>query len=119
MRKFAVLFIVLFCSLSIVQAQNLWDGLVASFPFNGKITDGSGGNSTAYAISLTADCKGKINSAVSFNGSNSSIDLGINRAINSILNDFTISYWINKSNTNNGCVVASYSSQNDSYWRFI
>ena len=96
------------------------NGLVAWYPFNGNANDstGKGLSGTVYNATLTSDRFGKANSAYSFNGINSYIDLGIDTAINNVLNDFSLSYWI-KTNIEGGCIISSYSNENGSYWRFL
>jgi hypothetical protein len=98
----------------------LTNGLVAYYPFCGNANDASGSNNngTVNGATLTTDRFGNANSAYNFNGTSSYIDLGINSAINSILGDFSISYWI-EPNSNTGCVLSSYSNQNSSNWRMI
>jgi len=97
------------------------NGLVGWWPFNGNAIDesGLGTNGIINAATLTSDRFGIINKAYYFNGTNANIDLGINQSINSILNDFSISYWL-KSENNGGTIFANYSSQGvpaSSQWR--
>jgi hypothetical protein len=97
------------------------NGLVAAYTFTGNANNvfGNGTNGIVNNATLTTDRFGITNNAYEFNGINSNVDLGINPGINSIVNDFTISYWVNKTNNLYGTVVASYSSQNGSFWRFV
>lgn len=98
----------------------LTNGLVAYYPFCGNANDASGNNNngTVNGASLTTDRFGNSNSAYNFNGTSNYIDLGINSAINSILGDFSISYWI-KPESSGGCVLSSCSTSNVNGWRII
>ncbi len=98
----------------------LSNGLVAYYPFCGNANDASGNNNngTVNGASLTTDRFGNANSAYNFNGTSNYIDLGINSAINSILGDFSISYWI-KPESSGGCVLSSCSTSNVNGWRII
>ena len=96
------------------------NGLVGWYPFNGNANDesGKGTNGSVSGATLTTDRYNKLNSAYSFSATNkSNIDLGQNSAINGLLNDFTITYWINNT-SGDGVVFSSYSTQQGSYWRF-
>ncbi len=97
------------------------NGLVSAYTFNGNANNmfGNGTNGVVSNAVLTTDRFGISNNAYEFNGINSNIDLGINQGINSIMNDFTISYWVYKTNNLLGNVISSYSNQSGSYWRFI
>jgi len=98
------------------------NGLVGWYPFSGNANDesGLGTNGVINAAVLSSDRFGSVNSSYLFNGINSSIDLGINPSINSILNDFTLSYWVKIGvSPGGGVVISSYSNQNSSSWRFI
>ncbi len=97
------------------------NGLVSAYTFNGNANNmfGNGTNGVVSNATLTTDRFGISNNAYEFNGVNSNIDLGINQGINSIMNDFTISYWVYKTNNLLGNVISSYSNQSGSYWRFI
>jgi hypothetical protein len=94
------------------------NGLVGWYPFNGNANDesGLGTNGVINSALLSNDRFGNNNEAFYFNGTTSNIDLGINPSINSILNDFSLSYWI-KSEVNGGTIFANYSSQGGSSWR--
>ncbi|MFZ4414378.1 MAG: LamG-like jellyroll fold domain-containing protein [Bacteroidales bacterium] len=96
------------------------NGLVSAYIFSGNANNvyGTGTNGIVSNATLTTDRLGNTNSAYSFNGTNSSIDLGINTGINGIMNDFSISYWVYNTNTAIAFVLASYSNQGGSYWRF-
>lgn len=96
------------------------NGLVSAYTFTGNANNvfGNGSNGVVSNAILTTDRFGIVNNAYEFNGTNSSINLGINQGINSIVTDFTISYWVYKTNNLFGNVVSSYSNQSGSYWRF-
>jgi hypothetical protein len=98
------------------------NGLLGWYPFNGNANDEStlGTNGTVNNVTLTSDRNNISNKAYYFNGVNSDIDLGINQSINSISNDFTISYWFNATNlgsiiTNQGAMILASCGDN---WRF-
>ena len=101
-------------------AQIPTNGLVGYYPFTGNANDASGNsnNGTVYGATLTSDRFGNPNSAYLFNGTNSYIDLGIDATLNSILGDFSLSYWVETDSTG-GTVFASYSNQGSSAWRII
>jgi hypothetical protein len=77
----------------IIHAQ-LTNGLIAYYPFNGNAHDLSGNNhhGTVYNAVLTADRNGNANSAYSFNGSNTRIEIPDN--INFHMSNFTIAAWV-------------------------
>ncbi|MCX6182760.1 MAG: T9SS type A sorting domain-containing protein [Bacteroidetes bacterium] len=63
-------------SVTAAFSQNLDSGLVGYFPFNGNVNNkGSGSNGANYGASITSDRFNNPNSAYSFNGSSSYIDL--------------------------------------------
>ena len=98
------------------------NGLVSAYVFSGNANNvyGNGTNGVVNNATLTTDRLGNANSAYSFNGTDCSIDLGINSEINGILTDFTFSYWVYNTNMSaGGGVLASYSIQDGSYWRFL
>ena len=97
------------------------NGLVAAYFFNGNANDlsGNGSNGTVSNATLTTDRNGNANSAYSFNGTSSNISLGIDTAVNSIFNNFSISYWINKIDSNQGLVIGSGSTQAGGSHRFL
>ena len=89
--------------------QNLDEGLVAYYPFNGNANDesGNGKNLTVNGAALAKDRYGKSNSAYSFDGNDSLIG---DKSLNGIQN-FTESIWFKVEanpkgrlfNTPNGC----------------
>jgi hypothetical protein len=73
---------------------NLYNGLVACYPFNGNANDTSGNNhhGTVLGPQLTFDRFGNPSSAYQFDGVDDYIDLGVFSDI-SLSNNFTISVW--------------------------
>jgi hypothetical protein len=97
------------------------NGLVSAYPFNNNANNefGNGTNGIVNNVVKTTNRFGILNSAYQFNSlNNSNIDLGINPGINSIIDNFSISYWVYKTGTNIMSVVSSYSDENSSFWRW-
>jgi hypothetical protein len=90
-------FIILFLLASSAFAS-LTDGLVAYYPFNGNANDasGNGNHGAVYGAALTTDRFGSTNSAYSFDGVNTYIDMGV---LNINL-PVTVSLWFNSSSIN-------------------
>jgi|GEM_PF-840618 len=92
---------------------NLQNGLVAFYPFNGNANDasGNGNNGTEQTINYTLDRFGIPNSCVNFPKSNttSQIDLGTN--INPA--KFSLSFWINQTNTKTNAFNVPISKYNN------
>lgn len=123
MKKLFTFFGYLMLTVSI-SAQISTNGLVAYYPFNGNANDscgynGSHHNGTVSNAALTTDRDGVPNRAYGFNGLNSYINLGVNMGINSLQYDFTIAYWIYRTTSTSGGIIASFSTQDDSNWRFL
>jgi len=100
------------------------NGLLGWYPFSGNANDesGLGTNGNVFNAILSLDRFNVSNSAYNFNGNNSIIDLGVNGSINSIVNDLSFSYWVKLdlgSPWPRNTVLASYSNQQGSSWRFI
>jgi hypothetical protein len=98
MRKhyFLLLPVLIACFSMQVSAQvNLQQGLVAYYPFNGNANDesGNGNHGILHNISFSVDRHGNSNSAISFNGVNSRINLNANLHASGF--PLTYSYWIN------------------------
>ena len=72
------------------------DGLVGWWPFNGNANDesGNGNNGTVNDASLTTDRFENANSAYSFNGISSYINIGHNASLQRANTNFSLSYWI-------------------------
>ena len=103
MKKFTILFLlsVLIGGLSNGFGQvNLDSGLVGYWPFNGNANDESvnGNNGTVNGATLTTDRFGNGNSAYSFDGSNTYIDVSDNNSLD-LTSAFTLSVWIYQTNT--------------------
>ncbi|MHA2101440.1 MAG: LamG domain-containing protein, partial [Candidatus Kariarchaeaceae archaeon] len=74
------------------KAQNLQDGLIAYYPFNGNANDesGNGNNGQEYGVSPTTDRFGNLNSAYFFDGIDDYINIG-----NVINDNRSVSVWFN------------------------
>ena len=96
-------------TISIAQVPNYvpTNGLVGWWPFTGNANDLSvnNNNGTVNGATLTADRFSNVNSAYSFDGVNDLIDYG--NTIN-ILDNFSISFWINTSQVTTGTFPAGY-----------
>ncbi len=81
--------------LIIILDQDLYDGLVAWYPFNGNADDFSGNSNHGinYNAVTTTDRKGKLNSAYYFDGDDSFIEIVPESNVSSI-QDFSISLWM-------------------------
>ena len=107
------------CALTNQQVYNSYYpcGPVATYHFTGNANDVSGNNinGTVYNATLTADRNGIANSAYSFDGSTSYIDLGNNALLQLYATDFTISAWVylNQYSTSYGSGVVSNRDAND------
>lgn len=109
MKKIYTLF-ALFGILSNIKSQNicnvnqlpsnLQNGLIAFYPFCGNSSDVTTNayNGTVYNATLTTDRFGNTNSAYSFNGTNTRIDV-TNPFFNPSWTDYTISAWFNSNNS--------------------
>ncbi len=75
--------------------DDLTNGLVAYYPFNGDASDesGNGNDGTVYGATLVPNRFGNPNRAYSFNGVGNYINCGNNPSLN--LSTFSISYWVN------------------------
>ena len=74
-------------------------GLVGWWPFTGNVNDesGNGNNGINSGATLSSDRFGSINSAYSFNGTSN--EISITDSLLNLVSDFTISCWMNSSNT--------------------
>ena len=88
------------------------NGLVAYYPFSGNAGDssGNGNHGTVNGATLTSDRFGNAGKAYSFDGLSNYVDLGSTPSLNSLQVNFTLSYWINKLSSENGMIIASYTS---------
>ena len=83
------------------------NGLVAYYPFNGNANDASGNsnNATTVQATLTTDRYGNLNSAYSFNGTNSYI--GFTNVPTTQVDNWSITAWVKPSSLNQvGIAVA-------------
>lgn len=89
-----------FLGTSVVLAD-LNDGLVAYYPFNGNANDESenGNNGAIYQATLTEGRFGTQNSALSFNGTNSYVEINDSPSL-SFKSNFCISVWFNNFRSN-------------------
>ena len=103
-----------------LSAQSLPSGLVAAYSFNegsgSKVTDLSGNNITGTVFGATWTTAGKYGNALSFNGSNSYVDLG-NPAVLNLTSSMTVSAWINSTGNppDDGQIISK--SDNYSGWQ--
>lgn len=90
-RTFTTFFFLLF--LIMLNAQDLTNGLVGYYSFDGNANDGSsnGYNGTATDITYVADHNGEAGKAASFNGSSSKIVTALHQKG---LTEYTISVWV-------------------------
>jgi hypothetical protein len=72
------------------------NGLIGWWPFNGNANDesGKGNNGKVTTASLTLDRKGSANSAYSFNGNGSFIEVSSLINTDMCLNSFSFSFWV-------------------------
>ncbi len=100
------------CSSSLLPS-NLQNGLVSYWPFCGNANDasGNGNNGNVNGATLTTDRFGNANSAYSFNGTTSYIDVqsGNTTSLN-VIGDISFSFWIKTSQATTG-VVLSFGDQ--------
>ena len=81
----------------VTWGSNLYDGLVAYYPFNGNADDesGNGNNGIVYGASLTADRFGNEDQAYSFDGLNDFIVINSNFPLKKV----SVSVWIKPNTT--------------------
>ena len=118
---FCILALLFFTNAALAQVPSYvsTNGLVGWYSFNGNANDASSfaNHGTVNGATLTADRFGVNSRTYNYNGVNSNIDLGINSAINSITNNFTISIWM-KTDTLVGTIFASYADWSIGGYRF-
>lgn len=90
-----ILFSVL-CSVIVYSQVNLNYGLIAYYPFNGNTNDesGYGNNGIPHNITMLPDRFGTPNSAASFNGTNSYIEILDNILLHFGTSDYSYSFWL-------------------------
>ena len=124
MKTLILLLSVLFTTISFAQVPNYVpaNGLLGWWPFNGNANDesGNGNNGSNNGATLTTDRNGVVDKAYSFDGINDIIDLGSSAGLNSITQNFSISYWIKDSSiSDNSMVIACYASGSaGAGWRY-
>ncbi|MFT4093401.1 MAG: LamG domain-containing protein [Niabella sp.] len=113
------IFILFFLSLPVhsLQAQAINDSLLLYLPFNGNANDasGQGNNGIVHNATLTADRLGNTNTAYSFNGSDSYIEIAPSASLSKIYTsgEVTIAAWINIRNWYNNWNVFAVFEQYD------
>lgn len=89
------------CFMAFPVLADLNDGLVAYYPFNGNANDASNNenNGIVYGATLTKNRFGNANSAYSFNYVHERIEVQDSQILNFGFAEFSISAWINTSQT--------------------
>jgi Concanavalin A-like lectin/glucanases superfamily/Secretion system C-terminal sorting domain len=92
-----------------VSDNYLAESLAASYSFNGNANDasGNGNNGIVNGATLTADRFGNANSAYSFNGASSYIDVA-NSPTLQLSNSYTLSAWVKPNAFYNGACQANF-----------
>jgi hypothetical protein len=95
--------------------DDLTDGLVAYYPFNGDASDVSanGNNGIVHGANLVADRFGTPNRAYSFSGAGDYIDCGNSSILN--LSTFSISYWVKSAHAPGTGAVSNIISKGDNF----
>ena len=101
MKKVYLLCSLLYCG-SFIAQQNIEDGLLLHYKFNGNVLDSSGNgyNASSYEIEYDIDKDGNENSVALFNGINSYIGLPNISQLKPEL-PITIALWVNFANLSN------------------
>lgn len=99
-----------------VQVSNLQSGLVADYPFNGNTRDMTpyADNGTGTSLTTTADRKGRVGSAYSFDGTASKIKVNEN-SIFKPTTGLSISVWYNPADNTNLSTILSTTSGGGGY----
>jgi len=99
----------------LIDEPDLLNSLVAYYPFNGNATDesGTGNNGVVNNATLTTDRFGNPNSAYSFNGSNSYIEVPDNASMES--QNVTLAAWVEYDQLPTSSHVVAGKSQCTSY----
>lgn len=107
MKKITILLLIFTTSLVFSQVPSYvpTNGLVGWWPFTGNANDlsGNGNNGVVNGATLTTDRNGNTNSAYSFNGINTSIQVQSNSTL-LLTNNYSLNGWFNANvffNTNN------------------
>lgn len=106
----ALLMLTLTCHSQTIPSYVPSNGLVGWWPFNGNANDesGNGHNGVINGATITSDRWGNSNSAFSFNGISSKIEVPYSSSFNN--SSITISAWVKPNNTNAGYYVARWNS---------
>jgi hypothetical protein len=102
MKKIILISIIPLLIFSQNHAQIPSDSLIAKYPFNNNARDesGNGNNGIIFGAILTQDRFDFNNSALSFDGINDYVDIGKMNKLNSNLENFSVSFWINSDSLN-------------------
>jgi len=100
-----------------LTCNNLSNGLVACYPFNGNANDesGNGNNGIVYGATLTNDRFNNQNSAYLFNGLSNWIKVPQNSILEFGTSDFSVFAWVKKNNPKY-CRVVSKGECFDAGW---
>ncbi len=100
MFKNAISLFLFFASVSI-YGSNIYDDLIAFYPFTRSANDVSGfnNNGIAYNVAMVSDRFNNDSCACLFNGTNSFIDIPNNSILNNLTSNFTLSAWIYQHST--------------------
>ena len=95
--------------------NNITNGLLAYYPFNGNANDASGNgyNGNVNGATLTTDRFGRANSAYSFNGIDNNIVLANTSGLN-MFSGFSIVAWVNFTDNSGGHSIVS---KHDNYYQ--
>ena len=110
---------IIICSLPPLQAQDLNDGLVAYYPFNGNADDesGNGNNGTVNGATLTTGRNGNTDGAYNFDGTDDYINAGDRDDFDFGTSDFSFSLWVKPQgeNHNRYCLTKDSVPEPNSY----
>jgi trimeric autotransporter adhesin len=114
------IFIAVSCNENSVEQYdiNKSNSLILYLPFNGNANDesGKGNNATTVSASLTADRFGKTDSAYSFNGSSSYIQIPTSISLVSPESGITMCAWININSWYSGGWAPVFTKSNTSHY---
>jgi len=119
-KFFKLFFICMLICFAFSSAQaDIYDGLVAWYPFDGDAKDASGNENhgTVNGPSLTEDRNGNADSAYSFDGNADYIKLPYN--IIDQLNDVSSSVWFKTNKTNIAILSGASTTQDNNYLIYI
>ncbi|ELR69585.1 hypothetical protein C900_04810 [Fulvivirga imtechensis AK7] len=120
MNNFIYIFILILCASTYSSSQDITNGRVAYYPFNGNADDDIGINhGTAYGVTLAQDRFGIENNAFYFDGMNDFIEIPHSEVFNFGVSDsFSISFWIKIENqvdlNGNNDIISKWNAYNSS-----